>query len=283
MNTTTLLISLLLLVTLGHNYLFSKRVSEYWIAPLFNNPYNNPDFNLVEIIRKIKNRTIIMGGTVIFGLGPLLIYNLIRNLPFENLILRNVFTAIILIISIATLWFSASKMNPKSFGHKIIVRNTKDTKINTNSISNIVKTKNLKEKKLSTSQIEENKNLALQYRHFLKKVENFELFNKTNRYFELGGYKLKDKGRNITPAQACYILTFFWRHEVLKTDGKSENFPEFLWKYWNSELKISTKVTKPNWQRFKINHLFERSEEVKETEFYILFRNFYYKNSPQNN
>ena len=96
--------------------------------------------------------------------------------------------------------------------------------------------------------------LKKEFTKFLMVVEQFELYNKTGSNFSLGGHKIKKKGKTITPAQACFILTFFWYDEVLKSNSHTKEVSTDIWNVWQSQLNLKAPLNPGNWDTFKKKH-----------------------------
>lgn len=262
MNYLILLILLFILILTGHIHLFSKRFMQS-VAPIFTSASNISHTDTATNLQRRNNQNLQTLLTAIFFLSPLVLYWYLKKTPIDNIIISSILLSVIVAISIFGLWFSAVKL--KAMNQKPL-------------------TKSVLKKRSSVGRTESKRNIVLKNRfiEFLDIVADYELYNKARHHFDLGGYRIQEKGKNITPAQACFILTFFWYHEVLKTNHYINTVEDLIWDSWKSHLEIDAPLTKGNWIKFKRNYLHKEEAEnkyldLKETDFYISFKEFYDK------
>lgn len=286
MNYLVPLIVLLSITSVGHIHIFSKRFIRILVPLLVAAPPDS-QMDTFEGCNLNKDHNLQALLTFVLLLMPLLLYKCLRNSPFDNIVMIYFSLSLLVIISIFGLWFSVIKLRVMNKHPSVLFRKTNTTIATektlkaTHGKSSIAK-KESKAKKINRKKKKEDIVLRSQFIEFLDVVAGYELYEKSKFHFNLGGYKILDKGRTITPAQACFILTFFLYHEVLKSNEYNEEVPDVIWQSWKSHLQIKAPLTKGNWKKFKDNYLHKRGAEnkyldLKESDFYISFKEYYTK------
>lgn len=286
MNYLILLTWLLILTTIVHCYVFSMRFIRIAATLLPSNRVTSSNIT-IDTSCHIKDRNLQALLTFIFATSPFVLNKCLSNIPFNNSIFNYFFMGIIVIISIFGLWFSIVKLKVMNGKSTSIVQKTFTPIASTTILTKIGRKSSIAEdsiiRKIGNKKSREDIVLRSQFIKFLNVVAGYELYDKDKFYFHLGGYKIQEKGRTITRAQACFILTFFWYHEVLKTNDYTDKVQEIIWECWSSYLKINAPLNKDNWGTFKGKYLHRKDDQkkyldLKESSFYISFKEYYTKN-----
>ena len=208
MNYLAFLMAILFLSFICHVFLFSKRFAPILIRPfIIRNFAANSKTAESSARNVVENYQLLF--TSLFCLFPIFLFRILKSYPVDNIYLTHLLLILIVLISIIALCFSINKANVERLGPKMLLFKKKIFAQQENVLrqSNSELTQFKKEKKTSISQRETVIISGKEFEKFLLVVEKFELYDKANSHFNIGGYKIKEKGRTITTSQACFILS----------------------------------------------------------------------------
>ncbi|WP_282054502.1 hypothetical protein [Maribacter luteus] len=266
MESLNILIIVFLLLTLTHTFLFSRR---------FIYIFKHVSPNSKELPTRKQNTEVYFRLSIafVFFLAPNLIYRGIMNAPNIKPDLLKISMIVLIFISTYLLWLSINKLK---------ISKLYPPKIGSLKSESRNKTTDVKKKNMSASQAIRQSILENEIQIFIEFIDDFKFYNKEKNFFKLSSFKIKRKGKTITPAQACFILTLFWYHEILHSNELlNQEVPSNIWKVWSKKLNIKS-VNPANWNKFKSSYLIDdKYQDIKELDFYHEFSNYYKKRLPK--